>query len=114
MTAAQPLQVLLGQSIPCFPSYAHSACDHVVTMCCRVQQAAQQAPGLRHLTSLASDPAAAGATGASVAPAAGSVGSSMTLFAAVASRLLNCLNQTSHAAICRYGGDLLHKQTADG
>jgi hypothetical protein len=28
--------------------------------------------------------------------------SSMSLFAAVASRLLTCLNQTSHAAICRW------------
>lgn len=45
-----------------------------------------------------------------MAPAAGSVGSSMTLFAAVASRLLNCLNQTSHAAICRYEGVWLHNK----
>lgn len=70
----------------------------------RVQQAAQQTPGLRHLAGLATD-AAAGRTGSSVppTPAGGSMGDdSMTLFAAVATRLLNCLSQSSHAAICRY------------
>lgn len=78
----------------------------VFCVSCRVQQAAQQTPGLRHLTGLSSD-AAAGRTGGSVAPTSttGSIGGgSMTLFAAVASRLLNCLNQTSHAAICRCVG----------
>lgn len=83
--------------------------------CHRVQQAAQQAPGIRHLASLATD-AAAGRTGASVITpqvTGASFGStSMSLFAAVASRLLTCLNQTSHAAICRCAHLLLEAATA--